>query len=131
MGTNMFFKGHDFRNEIPDSRIINIIRPIRPSYERNKVVIPGKDGTYDFGNNRKEDFLITVEIAVEAESASQLQDRLALLATFLDGKGNLYFSDAPTVIYTAQVYDTVTSAGDPTARWSKGLIVFECDAGGD
>ena len=41
------------------------------------------------------------------------------------------FSDNPSKVYTAQVYDEVVMVGDATARWARGLVVFECDAGGD
>jgi predicted phage tail component-like protein len=130
MGTDLTFKGTSLRQAVPGVRITNIIRPARPPYERNKVVIPGRDGSYDFGNNRKEDFLITVEVVIEADSAKNLQTRIGTLSTFLDGKGNLVFSDNPSKVYTAQVYDEVAMAGDATARWARSLIIFECDAGG-
>jgi hypothetical protein len=58
-----------------------------------------------------------------------LQTRIGTLSTFLDGKGNLVFSDNLSKVYTAQVYDEVAMAGDATARWTRGLIVFECDGG--
>lgn len=131
MATDLTFKGASLRTSVPGISITGIARPARPSYERNKVVIPGKNGTYDFGNNRKEDFLITVEVVIEADSAKNLQTRIGTLSTFLDGKGNLVFSDNPSKVYTAQVYDEVVMAGDATARWARGLVVFECDAGGD
>ena len=130
MATDLTFKGASLRTSVPGISITGIARPARPSYERTKVVIPGRDGSYDFGNNRKEDFLITVEVVIEADSAKNLQTRIGTLSTFLDGKGNLVFSDNLSEVYTAQVYDEVAMAGDATARWARSLIIFECDAGG-
>ena len=130
MATEMYFNSKALATEVESARITSISRPARPSYERNKVVIPGRDGTYDFGNNRQEDFLVTVEIVIRADSAATLQNRLGDLATFVNGKHALYFTDAPSRVYTAQVYDEITTTGDATAKWARCLIVFECDAGG-
>ena len=131
MGTDLTFNGISVKTAVPRIRITKIVRPVRPSYERNKIVIPGKDGTYDFGNNRKEDFLITVETVVVANTAAELQTQLKALSTFLDGKKSLVFSDDPSMTYQARVYDEVVASSDATARWARCLIVFECDAGGD
>ena len=130
MGTDITFKGVGLRSTIPGIRITKITRPARPPRERNKVVVPGRDGSYDFGNNRKEDFLIYVEVVLEAKSASELQNKTEVLAGYLDGKGTLTFSDSNQV-YRAQVYDELVLAGDATARWARGLVVFECDAAGE
>jgi len=130
MGTDLTFKGASLRTSVPGISITGIARPVRPSYERNKVVIPGKNGTYDFGNNRKEDFTVSVEVVIKADSAAQLQTRIKSLGVFLGGKGPLMFSDDPATIYQAQVYDEVPATGDATARWARSLIIFECDAGG-
>lgn len=127
-GTDVTFKGVSLRSTIEDIRVTNITRPARPSYERNKVIIPGKDGSYDFGNSRREDFMISVEVVITANSASELQTKVSSLASFLDGKGALMFSDSSQV-YQAQVYDEVAVSGDATARWARCLIVFECDGG--
>lgn len=129
MGTDLYFNNQSLRAKMPGINITNISRPARAAYERNKIVIPGKDGTYDFGNNRKKDFLITVEVVVTANNSVGLQSKLDDLTYFIDGKHELYFSDAPSKKYQAQVYDEVTVKGDPTARWARCLIVFECDAG--
>lgn len=128
MATDMYFKSESLINAIEEAKITNISRPVRPAYERNKVVIPGRDGSYDFGNNRKEDFLIIVELVVIGISAENLQNKLESLSGYLEGKGELYFTDAPTKKYNAQVYDEVSAAGDATARWARVLVAFECDA---
>lgn len=128
MGTTMSFKGAELTTSVAGAKITKITRPARPAYERNKVVIPGRDGSYDFGNNRKEDFLITVEVLITGSSASALQTKLASLNSYLDGKGELCFSDASNTKYQAQVYDEVTVADDASARWARVLIAFECDA---
>lgn len=128
MATSFTFKGVGVDAAVEGIRITNIVRPARPSYERNKVVIPGKDGSYDFGNNRKEDFLVTVEVVIVASSAAELRTKIKALSSYLDGKGALVFSDDPTTVYQAQVYDEVPMTGDATARWARGIIAFECDA---
>jgi predicted phage tail component-like protein len=126
----MTFRGINLTAAVEGARITNISRPARPPRERNKVIIPGKDGSYDFGNNRIEDFLVSAEIVITATSASELQTKIQALSAFLDGKGGLVFSDAPSTVYQAQVYDEVAVVGDTTARWGRALVVFECDAGG-
>lgn len=117
-------------NAVSGIKITNVTRPTRPARERNKVVIPGVNGTYDFGNNRKEDFIITIEIVIIGISASDLQTKVKALSSYLDGKGNLIFTDDLSTTYTAQVYDEVVLTGDATAKWARGLIVFECDSAG-
>lgn len=129
MATTMTFNNAELTTQVAGAIITNISRPVRPPYERNKVIIPGKDGSYDFGNNRREDFLVTVELVIPANSATELRTKLASLSTFLEGKHTLSFSDDSSTSYQAQVYDEVTAAGDATARWARVLVVFECDAG--
>lgn len=128
MGTKMSFRGNDLDSVIVGAKVLKISRPARPKYERNKVVIPGKDGSYDFGNNRKEDFLVTVEVLITGGTAQALRLNLRFLSTYLDGKGDLTFSDDPSTVYQAQVYDEVSTREDATARWARCLITFECDA---
>lgn len=130
MGTDVTFQGVSMRTAIDGLSITNITRPTRPERERNKVVIPGQDGTYDFGNNRVEDYIITVEVVITADTAAELQTRSDALQSYLDGKGTLIFSDALGATHTAQVYDEVLLVGNANARFARGLIVFECDSGG-
>ena len=129
-GTDLTFgDGDSLRTTLPKLRITNVIRPAMPAYTRNKVVLPGKDGSYDFGENKKEDFLITVEVVISADSASALQASVHALGTYLDGKETLVFTDDSETEYQAQVYDGVYLTGDASARFVKGVVVFECDAG--
>ena len=127
MPTDVTFQSVGLRATVPGIYINDIIRPARPPYERTKVVIPGRNGSYDFGNNRREDFDITVEVTITGDTSAEVQTRVALLNGWLDGKGTLVFSDALAVEYEAAVYDEVRLAGDASGRWVRGLIVFECD----
>jgi len=127
MATDVTFQESSLRATVPGIYVNDVVRPARPPYERNTVVIPGRNGTYDFGNNRKEDFDVEVEVTVTGASAAEVQTRVAQLTTWLEGKGTLVFSDASTVTYEAAVYDEVRLTGDASGRWVRGIIVFHCE----
>jgi len=127
MPTDVTFQEQSLRDNVPGLHINDIIRPARPPYESNRIVIPGRSGTYDFGNNRREDFDIMVEVTVVGEDSAEVQTRVATLSGLLDGKGTLVISDAPSVEYEAAVYDEVRLTGDASGRWVRGLITFHCE----
>ena len=101
------------------------VSPARPSYTRHKVAIPGKPGSYDFGNNQKEDYAINVNVIVVADNRSDLRTRINALFAALDGKG-LLVSDG--ISCQAQVYDNVSFDENMAGNVARGNIVFECDS---
>ena len=106
---------------------VKIIRvtPVRPSYTRHKVSIPGKPGGYDFGGNEPEDYEIIVDVMVTADSRTDLRTRINALFAALDGKETL---TSGGISCSAQVYNEISMDENVTGRLARGTIVFECDA---
>jgi len=127
--TTFYFKGVNVTDIISDIMIPDIRRPLRPEVTRRKVQIPGRDGSIDFGPGRKLDFNIEVDFTIKANNSSSLMLKMRNLAIFLDGKGELYFTDDTNMKYQAQVSDLITVRKRVFSYVQSGVIVFECDGG--
>lgn len=94
-------------------------RVLRPSLSNNEVIIPKRHGSYDFGNNtyRNRDIILTLGLLKET-TPEELRLKMREIAGWLNGKGNLIFSDEPDKHYIAKVYDFVpfTIFGSNTFR---------------
>ncbi len=117
------FNGQDL-SALDGVRITNVT-PARPSYTRHKVSIPGRPGSYDFGNNQAEDYAISVGITIVASGRAQLRSRIDGLFTTLDGKGTLTTTG---ISCEAQVFDVVTFDENMAGTVARGTIIFECDS---
>lgn len=126
--TLITFKDVPVINAVPNILISDIRRPLRPAVVRRKVVIPGRDGAWDFGPGAKRDFEIEVDFTIKAVEAGALLAKMRSLADFLDGKGPLVFSDDPTKVYQAQVLQIIVPERGVFSVIRSGTIVFECDA---
>ena len=83
-------------------------RVLRPERSDNEVIIPGRHGSYDFGNNTYRNRLINLQLGILGDySEQELRVKLRELAYWLDGKGKLVFDDEPDKYYDAKVYDLV------------------------
>lgn len=90
--------------------VTRIQRPILPTLRDRKLVIAGKDGAWDFGNNTYEESEITIECIL-----IQPLDKRALMrsiAQWLSAKGNLIFSDEADKYYYGRLYSTFTEEID-------------------
>ena len=87
------FNGDDL-HDLDGVYIMDIDYPLFPPKNKNRVEVPGKDYSYDFGSDRKMDFTVTIDFRVlapslippgegESEEAS-LEDRLTTLINKLD-----------------------------------------------
>ncbi len=117
------FNGQDL-SALDGVRITNVT-PARPSYTRHKVSIPGRPGSYDFGNAQAEDYAISVGITIVASGRVQLRARINALFAALDGKGALVASG---ISCQAQVFDNVTFDESMAGTAARGNITFECDS---
>ncbi len=127
--TTFSFKGINVTTIIADIMIPNIRMPLRASRRRRKVVIPGRDGSWDFGPGAKDDFEIEVDFTIKAVNSTDLKEKLRSMDSFLEGKGALIFSDDPTVPYQAQVLKEITLRKRVFSYIQSGTITFECDGG--
>lgn len=122
------FKGEIVTDIVPDILIPDVRRPLRPEVQRRKVVIPGRDGSWDFGPGAKRDFEIEVDFILRGTDTSDLMSKFRLLSAYLDGKGELFFSDDEDEKYQAQVLSLIVPERRVFSYVRSGMIVFECDA---
>ena len=128
-GQTLFtFKDVPVINAVPNILISDIRRPLRPAVVGRKVVIPGRDGAWDFGPGAKQDFVIEVDFIIRAADTGALMEKMRSLADYLDGKGSLIFSDDPVKVYQAQVLQLIVPERGVISTIRSGTIMFECDA---
>ena len=111
--------------------IIDISRPARPEYVTRKLEIPGRNGSWDFGQGAKKDFEISVTIRVIADNMTNATAAVKALDTFFTGgKKALVFSDDTTKTYQAQVNTIVpvTRSRELGGNIADAQITFNCDA---
>jgi len=133
--TTIVFDNEDIRIQVPGIQIIGL-SPAIPGKKRNKVEIPGKDYDYDFGNNYKTNFNITVDFKIIAtyitneETGEEVLEYSVLdgfnqLSTFLDhDEAKDFVIDEFTG--KAQVYDSVETDYNQIKNVLSGSITFEC-----
>lgn len=111
-----------------DFRIIvkSVDRPILPALVRREISVPGKHGTYDFGENSYENRIIIVEIKYIGTSFNELRLRARNIAAWLSQTTykELIFSDEPDKFYLAKIYDPVSL--ENFFRLGKATVQFEC-----
>ena len=124
------FKDVLLNTAVTTARVVvrNVKRPLRPEHTKNKVEIPGKVGSWDFGGNVAKDFLIEVTVGLNATSTANLWTAVEAVATWANGKGELEFTDNSSKKYLAQVYSLI-EIDRPVAKAGTIRIIFECDAG--
>ncbi len=131
MSTTFTWAGDDVKDQGPvgtEIRINNISRPVVYPVKRNKVFIPGKDYSWDFGNNEKDDYTISVDITITGTTAALAQECVEELSVFMEGKKALQFSDSSTV-HTARIYDVVAATPEGRGNVIRATMTFECGEG--
>ena len=126
--TTILFNNLDIRDEVPGIQIIGL-SPAIPGKERNKVEIPGKDYDYDFGNNYKTNFNITVDFKIIAVEVEEVEH--SVLDGFSDLNDYLDYDEAKDFVIDeftgkAQVYDSVETEYNQVKNVLSGSITFEC-----
>ncbi|AKL96618.1 phage tail component [Clostridium aceticum] len=106
------------------SRSVN--RPILPMKRQNKIVVPGRHGTYDFGDNTYEDRSITMEIAYIGKDYNELRLRGREIAAWLSSKHyqQLIFDDELNKFYLAKLHSTVDL--ENFYRLGRTQAIFDC-----
>ena len=104
----------------------SVDRPILPSMRKREMVIPGKQGVYDFGLNTYDNRIISVAIQYVGTSFNDLRLRARGIAAWLSQTSykELIFSDEPDKYYLAKIYDPVGL--ENFFRLGKATIHFEC-----
>ena len=74
-------------------------RELKPAVRTNEYIIPGRDGTLDYGGETYEKISITVPIAYKSTKTETLRDIARNLAMFFAQRGDLVFDDEPDKAY--------------------------------
>lgn len=102
------FKFRNIHSSTFDIWVRSDDRSLIPEMRKNEFVIPGRDGTIDFGMNTYEKRQIKVRMAsAKNKSWEELRAHTREIARWLSGKGTLIFDDEPDKAYQAAVYESV------------------------
>lgn len=104
----------------------SVNRALLPTLTKRELSIPGKHGTYDFGNNTYQNRIITVNMQYIGASFNNLRLNARNIASWLSQETykELIFSDEPDKFYYAKIYGQV--ALENLLRLGKATIQFEC-----
>jgi predicted phage tail component-like protein len=104
----------------------SVNRPILPALIKRELTIPGKHGTYDFGDNTYENKIITVSIHYVGTSFNGLRLHARDIAAWLSQTVYkvLIFDDEPDKYYLAKIYNSVGL--ENFLRLGKASLQFEC-----
>jgi predicted phage tail component-like protein len=105
-----------------------VTRPLLPTLTARKLTIPGRSGSYDFGDNVFEDRIIEVELRYIGTSFNELRSRARTISAWLSGysgKKNLIFDDEAAKYYVAKIYSSIGLSNLFTIGECK--VQFECE----
>lgn len=104
----------------------SVNRPILPALRKREMVIPGKQGVYDFGLNTFDNRIISVALQYVGATFNDLRLRARDIAAWLSQTSykELIFSDEPDKYYLAKIYNAVDL--ENFFRLGKATIQFEC-----
>lgn len=113
----------DSKNSDDYDIIVNqVSRPLLPALRERKLIIPGKDGAWDFGNNTYDESSVVLSCSL-LKPLSQ-RELTRQIAQWLSTKSNLYISDELDKYYFGRIYDTsFETVGDIIARFQLVFIV--------
>lgn len=105
--------------------VTSVDRPALPPKTSNLVSVAGRNFPYDFGNNTKQSFEITIGFVIKATSETDLNTKVDNLTSLLD------VAEAKNLIigantYKAQIYGGVNVVELPQRKAARGTITFTC-----
>jgi len=115
------------------SRAYNIVaksvnRPLLPVLRKRELVIPGKHGTYGFGDETFDKRIIEIELKYIGTSFNELRTRARQIAYWLSGFSgtkNLVFSDEPDKWYVGKIYSEIGLQN--FFKLGQATVQFECE----
>lgn len=127
-----------------DLRVKSKQRPLLPDIRQNYVEVIGRDGSYDFSDNKLEDRIIEVSCAFIVNTVGELRYKIRELAAWLygpeptmtnsiisqdwqniGGYGWLVFDDEPDIQYRAKVANKIDF--EQTVTLGEFSIFFRCE----
>ncbi len=111
MQTGFYYKG--IHTSAAGVSVSTKSRPILPNIKRIKFEASAGDGIIDLSSRNElkrplyNERVFTVNMLITAENIFMLQNKLAAVASWLNGSGELMFDDCPGVIWDASVIDEI------------------------
>jgi len=115
-----------FNGETASSKniiVTSIQRPMLPALRPRKLVIPGKDGAWDFGNNTYDERIINVVCLMSRPF--RIQEQIRSIAYWLSQKGTIIFSDETDKYYVGRLYTELLQEID--GSMGSFVLPFECE----
>ncbi len=84
-----------------------INRPLLPDLRKREIIVPGRDGVYDFEGNTYENKLIELQCTIIKNKMTDLRQQARVIAGWLKNKGELRFDDEPDKYYVGRIYSSV------------------------
>jgi len=104
----------------------SVNRPILPALRKRELIVPGRHGTYDFGNNTYDNRSISVLLQYVGKSFNDLRIRARDIAAWLSSLAYaaLTFDDETDKYYLAKCYDALEL--ETLFRSGAATVQFEC-----
>lgn len=122
------FDGVTINNVIEGCYTLSVDPPIVPPKFENKVAVPGRNYSWDFGGHTKQDFTITVVFHINIKDGGNLDNKVALLASILetDEKRPLEIDGLAITPVMAQIYGGVRDDRHRTGQYTEVTVTFTC-----
>jgi len=104
----------------------NIYRPLRKPVTRHKVEIPGRRGSWDFGDGVERDYTVSVDLTIVATNSAGVMECAAAVDTFLNGKEDFYFTDSTGTIHKGQIFSEIDLTPEEPGNVARATLIFEC-----
>jgi len=119
---------YDLLNSLTDFNLVakSVDRPLLPSLRKRELIVPGKHGSWDFGNNVYENRIIVIEIQYIGTSMAELRSRARDIAYWLSSLTykSLIFDDETDKYYVAKIYEGVSL--ESLFIVGRASLLFEC-----
>jgi predicted phage tail component-like protein len=99
-------------------------RSLLPEKRRNEFIIPGRDGSADFGGNTFEKRTISVTLGIVSRNLEELRSLARTAAKWLSGEGLLIFDDEQGKAYRAKIYQPLSL--NNLVTFGETSVPFEC-----
>lgn len=99
-------------------------RTIAPTLRKNEFIIPGRDGSIDFGGNTYDTRLITMDLVLLKKTMEDLRQQAREIAQWFSRSGMLVFDDELDKAYQAKVYNNIDI--EEIRAYGRAKVTFEC-----
>jgi predicted phage tail component-like protein len=106
----------------------SVDRVLLPALRSKQLEIPGRHGTYDFGENTYANRIVSVSLEYVGESFTELRTRAREISAWLtgvNGAKRLIFDDEPDKYYMAKIYNQMALSN--IFKQGKTEAAFECE----